>query len=109
MSQPKFAHIGLDHVIQTNRVIAIIPPQLKTGRRYLEVAKNRGMHIDASRGRLYRSMLILDDGTVVTSAISVQTLLKRFNQTYMEEAGYDPADDQSEDMLDFDPDEEEGL
>lgn len=56
MAAPKFAHIGMNHVVQVNRVIAVIPPNLKSGKRYLEIAKNRGIYIDASRGRLYRSL-----------------------------------------------------
>lgn len=105
MSSPTFAHIGLDHVVQTNRVMAIIPPNLKTGRRYLEIAKNRGMHIDASRGRLYRSLLILDDGTVITSAISVQTLMKRFMTSPADLARGEYAYDDAEDMIDFNEEE----
>lgn len=105
MSAPTFVHIGLNHVVQTNRVIAIIPPELKTGRRYLEVAKDRGMYIDASRGRPFRSLLLLDDGTVITSAISIMTLLKRF----MSPPDFAPADyreDDLEDILDFNESEE---
>lgn len=105
MSEPRFAHIGLDHVVQTNRVMAIIPPNLKTGRRYLEIAKGRGMHIDASRGRVFRSMLILDDGTVITSAISVQTLMKRFNRPLADEV--DDSWDESDALLEFDEQNEE--
>ena len=101
----QFAHIGLEHVVQTSRVIAIIPPYLKTGKRYLELAKRRGMHIDASRGRPFRSMLLLDDGTVITSATSVMTLLKRFN-TPVEEIPSDYRDDDAADLLEMDDEEE---
>ncbi len=106
MATPKFAHVGMDNIVQTNRVMAVIPPQLKTGRRYLELAKNRGMHIDASRGRLYRSLIIMDDGTVVTSAISVMTILKRFNASLADEQPTESYDDEA-DMLAFDPEDEE--
>ncbi len=75
----QFAHIGMNNVVQTNRVNAIIPPKTKTANRILEVAKKRGQFIDASRGRSHRALLMLDDGTVIASTISTSTLMKRFN------------------------------
>ena len=105
MNSNPFVHIGLNHVVQASRVMAIIPPELKTGRRYLELAKERGIHIDASRGRRYRSLLLLDDGTVITCATSIMTLLKRFNEP-IEKYPTDYRDDDLADLMEFD--EEEG-
>ena len=106
MAAPTFAHIGLNFVIQTNRVIAIIPPNLKTGKTYLEIAKNRGMYIDASRGRPFRSLLLLDDGTVVSSATKIMTLLKRFGRT-PDMVPNDYKEDDAADLLEEDGEEEE--
>ena len=102
----KFAHIGMNFVVQVNRVIAIIPPQLKVAKRYLELARNKGMHIDASRGRPFRSELILDDGTVITSALNVMTVLKRFSIS-QDDFPPDYHEDDAEDILEFDDEEEE--
>ena len=78
MATIQFAHIGKNNLVQTNRVLLVIPPGTKTADRILSVAKNRGQFVDASRGRNHRSVLILDDGTVIASFISPMTLLKRF-------------------------------
>lgn len=105
MATVKFAHIGMNNVVQTNRVLVIIPPHTKTAERILEVAKSHGQFIDASRGRSHRAILLLDDGTVIASCISVMTLMKRFS--------LDPNDlptdfrvDDAEDLLEFDDEEE---
>ena len=110
MTQVQFAHIGMNHLIQVNRVIAVIPPQLETGRKYLKIAKSRGSYIDGSRGRPTRSMLLLDDGTVVTSALNVKTIYKRFS---IDQEDFTPdyktsdtEDMLSEDILETDEDEE---
>lgn len=77
----KFAHIGMNNVVQTDRVKAIIMPKTKTANRILETAKANGSFIDASRGRSHRALLILDDWTVIASCKTPETLTKRFNQT----------------------------
>ena len=108
MATVNFAHIGMNNLVQTNRVLAVIPPKTITANRILEVAKGRGQFIDASRGRSHHSILILDDGTVIASIITPMTLLKRFS--------LDPRDlpsdfrtDDAEELLEFDSaDEEEG-
>ncbi len=107
--KPTFKHIGHGHVIQINRVTAIVPPSTATAREYLRRAKNAGLYIDASLGHRYRSIIILDDGFVVSSAISVSTLLKRFSEDFdtdytnqkqveeeMEDLFFEPQDDVDE-------------
>ena len=98
----QFAHIGMNFVVQVNRVIAVIPPHLKPAKRFLEIAKNKGMHIDASRGRPFRSELILDDGYVVTSALNVKTVLKRFSVSQDDYPPDDFIEDDAEDIIEAD-------
>lgn len=105
MATVKFAHIGMNNVVQTNRVLAIIPPRTRTSNRILEVAKSHGQFIDASRGRSHRAILLLDDGTVIASCKTPMTLMSRFS--------LDPADlpsdfraDDAEELLEFDEEEE---
>lgn len=106
MATVKFAHIGMNNLVQTNRVLVVIPPHTRTSDRIMEVAKGRGQYIDASRGRSHRSILLLDDGTVIASSKTPMTLLKRFS--------LDPSDfptdfrtDDAEDLLEFDDEEEQ--
>ncbi len=106
MATVKFAHIGMNNIVQTERVLVIIPPHTRTSDRILEVAKGRGQFIDASRGRHHRSVLLLDDGTAIASCISPMTLMKRFSLN-PEDLPTDYKVDDEEELLDFDLDEEE--
>ena len=107
MATPAFADIGMNHFIQINRVIAVIPVTTHTAKRYLEMAKSRSMYIDASRGRCFRSQLILDDGTVVTSMLNVRTLLKRF-QLDQDSFKMDfEEDDDENDLIEFNTEEQQ--
>lgn len=97
----KFAHVGMNNIVQTNRVIAIIPPKTITANRILEVAKGRGQFIDCTRGRSHRAILILDDGTVLASTKTPMTLLKRFHLDPTEMPD-DFRTDDAEELLEFD-------
>ena len=104
MATVQFAHIGMNNIVQTNRVLAVIPPHTRTSDRILEVAKGRGQFLDASRGRSHRSILMLDDGTVIASCITPMTLLRRFSLDPTELPNDFRSDDEEE-MLEFDEEE----
>ena len=97
--KPTFKNIGHGHIIQVNRVTAVVPPGTKTARDFLKRAQNAGLYIDASLGHKFRSILILDDGFVVSSAISVATILKRFSEEF--DVDYTDHSERAEDMEEF--------
>lgn len=101
-----FAHIGMNHIVQTSRVLCIMRPGTKSARRYLDLSKDRGMFIDASVGRSFRSILLMDDGTVIASCISPMTLLKRFTLT-SDELPTDAAADDAMDLIEVDGEDDE--
>lgn len=105
--RPTFKNIGHGHVIQVNRVVAILPPGTVTANTYLSKAKNAGLYIDASRGHKFRAILILDDGCVVSAAISVATLLKRFSEDF--DTDYTSKEEIEEEMEDLIMDPQDGL
>lgn len=105
----RFAPIGMGYVIQVNRVTAVLPIGMKTGDRILSKAKDSGMYIDASRGRPFRSMLVLGDGFVVTTAINPLTLMKRFNTEYQEDYTEDKAIEEDLTDIVFDPEDMDGV
>lgn len=106
MATVQFAHIGMNNLVQTNRVLAVIPPKTITANRILEVAKGRGQFIDASRGRSHRALLLLDDGTVIASTKTPMTLLKRFTLS-PDDLPTDFREDDAQDLLEFDEEDEE--
>lgn len=75
----RFSHIGFSNVICANKVKAIIPPYLATGRRYTKVAKEHGLFIDASSGREVKSLLLMDDGGVIGCALNPKTVMGRLS------------------------------
>ena len=101
MATSQFAHIGMNHIVQTTRVLCVMIPTTKTAKRYIDRAKERGQFIDATLGRHYRSILLLDDGTIVSSCIKPLTLMKRFALN-PEQFPSSAADDDAADLLEMD-------
>ena len=106
MATAQFAHIGMNHLVQTTRVLCVMVPTTKTAKRYIDRAKERGQFIDATLGRHYRSILLLDDGTIVASCIKPLTLMKRFALN-PEQFPSNATEDDAMDLLELDEDEAE--
>lgn len=77
--QNKFTHIGMGTVVQTERVIFITAPGSATAQRYVDDAKKKNRLHNATLGHKFRSLVVMDDGTVLISCIKPLTLMKRMN------------------------------
>lgn len=106
MATAQFAHIGMNHIVQTTRVLCVMIPTTKTTKRYIDRAKERGQFVDATLGRHFRSVLLLDDGTIIVSCIRPLTLMKRFSLD-PEQFPTDAAEDDAMDLIEMDEEEEE--
>lgn len=78
-SQTLFAHIGMGTVIQKSRIILITAPGTTTAQRYVDDAKKNRKYHNATLGHKFRSIIVMDDGTVIMSTIKPMTLMKRMN------------------------------
>jgi len=74
-----FTNIGFDHVICTNRVLAVLPPGMAATRNRMKKAKEEGKFLLLTMGREIRSVILLDEGTVIASPVHTVTLAKRLN------------------------------
>lgn len=73
-------HVGFGNIVVAGRVVAIVSPDSLPVRRMIREARDRGMLVDASRGRKVKSAIILDNGTIVTSALHPSTIARRMQQ-----------------------------
>lgn len=90
----KFVHVGMGNVVCANRILAMIRPHTECGKRILKSAKQTGSYIDACLARPMKTLILLDDGGVVGSAITAKTLMKRFNG--VEESNVETEDEEEE-------------
>lgn len=75
----KFVHIGMGNMVCANRIVAIIRPDSACGRKTIADAKKKNRYLDARFSHTLKSLIVLEDGTVISSAITAKTLAKRCN------------------------------
>jgi regulator of extracellular matrix RemA (YlzA/DUF370 family) len=70
-------NVGFANFVFANRIVAIIAPGSAPVKRVKEVAKEKGLLVDATCGRKTRALLVMDSGHVVLSAINPDTIAGR--------------------------------
>lgn len=81
----KLIGIGFGNLVSAERVISIVSPESAPIKRMIQEVRDRGALIDASFGRSTRSVLILDSGNVILSALTPEVLAARFDDSVKEE------------------------
>jgi len=76
----RLVNIGFGNVINEDKVIAIIKPDAAPVKRMVQGAKDSGSCIDATCGRKCKSVVIIETGQVVLSALLPDTITGRINQ-----------------------------
>ncbi len=73
----KMLGIGFGNFVMANRLVAVIAPGSAPVKRIRDIARDKGLLVDATCGRKTRSILILDSQHVVLSAIHPETVHSR--------------------------------
>ena len=72
--QISLVSIGFGSVIHAERLIAVLNADSAPIRRKIQEAREKGQLIDASYGRKTRSVLVMDSGQIILSAIMPETI-----------------------------------
>lgn len=83
----KLVGIGFGNFVAAERVLSILGPDSAPIKRLIQDLREKGLLIDASFGRSTRSVLVMDSGNVILSALPPDTLAARFEETKEQEAG----------------------
>jgi regulator of extracellular matrix RemA (YlzA/DUF370 family) len=89
----KFINIGFGNVVSAHRVISIVAPESAPIKRIVQEARDAGDLIDATYGRRTRSVLVMDSGHVILSAVQPETIVNRIADK--EDAGAKAEDEES--------------
>ena len=74
----KLINIGFGNLISAERIISIVSPESAPIKRMIQDGREKGLLIDASFGRSTKSVIVMDSGNVVLSALPPETLAARF-------------------------------
>lgn len=85
--QARLVNIGYGTIIAVDRIIAVVAPESAPIKRIVQEAKELKNLIDATYGRRTRSVIIMDNSTVVLSAVQLETITNRVNMDIIKEKG----------------------
>ena len=74
----KLLDIGFGNTVNADRIIAIASADAAPIKRMIQDVREKGLLIDASFGRSTKSVIVMDSGNVVLSALPPETLSARF-------------------------------
>ena len=78
-------NIGFGNIVSANRIVAIVSPESAPIKRMVQEAKDNKTAIDATCGRRTRSVLIMDSGHIILSAVQPETVGGRIDKTISQE------------------------
>lgn len=81
----KLINIGFGNLIAAERTISIVSPESAPIKRMIQDVRERGLLIDASFGRSTRSVIVMDSGNLILSALTPDILAARFSETEHQE------------------------
>lgn len=73
----KLINIGFGNIVSAERIISIVSPESAPIKRIIQEAKDAKIAIDATYGRRTRSVIIMDSGHVILSAVQPETVAGR--------------------------------
>ena len=76
----RLINIGSGNIVNIDKVVGIISPEAAPVKRMVQSAKDSGMAIDATCGRRTKSVLVMDSGHLMLSALLPETIANRLNQ-----------------------------
>ena len=84
----KLLNIGYGNLVSADRLLAVVAPDSAPIKRIVQDSREIGMLIDATYGRKTQSVLIMDSGHVILSALGPDALgLRAENESEQETGG----------------------
>lgn len=70
-------NIGFGNMVSAERIISIVSPESAPIKRIVQEAKDSKSAVDATFGRRTRSVIIMDSGHIILSAVQPETIAGR--------------------------------
>ena len=81
----KLISIGFGNLVSAERIVSIVSPESAPIKRLIQEVREKGLLIDASFGRSTKSVLFMDSGNLILSALPPETLAQRCEEKISEE------------------------
>ena len=74
-----FVNIGFGNMINCDKVCTVVAPEAAPIKRLIQTSKDEGSAVDATRGRKTKSVIVLENKTIVLSALLPETVVSRID------------------------------
>lgn len=75
----RLVNIGYGNLVNTDKMIAVVSPDAAPVKRMIQSAKDLGTAIDGTCGRKTKAVIVMENGSIVLSALLPDTILNRVN------------------------------
>lgn len=75
----EYINVGFGNLINKNRVIAVVGPESAPIKRLIMENRDTIRLVDATCGKKTRSVIIMDNGSIVLSTLATSTISERLN------------------------------
>lgn len=72
-------NIGYGNMISSDKLVAIVSPESSPIKRIVQDSRDKGMLIDATHGRKTRTVIVMNSGHIILSAVQPETVGSRIN------------------------------
>lgn len=77
----KLINAGYGNCVNSEKVVSVVGIDAAPIKRLVQNAKDKGMAIDMTQGRKTKSVIVMEGGYLVLSALVPDTFVSRFNET----------------------------
>jgi len=86
LSRPaRFVNIGFGNLVNEDKIVSMVSTDAAPIKRMIQTARDEGRAVDATCGRRTRSVLVMESGHLVLSALTTYTLAIRTRQPDLED------------------------
>ena len=75
-------NVGYGNMVNSDKIVGILKPEAAPIKRMIQNSKDDGKALDATCGRKTKSVIALENGCVMLSALLPETIASRINNDY---------------------------
>ena len=73
----QFVNIGFGNMVNAEKICSIVSPDAAPVKRMVQSAKDEGLAVDGTCGRKTKSVIVLDNNSLVLSSLLPDTIVSR--------------------------------
>ena len=74
----RLINIGYGNAVNSDKIVAVVSPDAAPIKRLVQSARGTRALVDATQGRKTKAVIVTGDDILVLSALSLETIVKRF-------------------------------